>query len=170
LTRRWGGWQEFVKALPIYLDGCLMWEDWFLAVFSPAFDANATKIYSRGCRRFSWHRKSFQRCSRASQKKAMWGAPRSISTDAQKGSNSAPSERLQPGERGFRELTAFYPLAEWLRGGLKKRKSWPQSKPLWPSVISVVKHEQVNPVLALRAGSVSVRRAGIAETVRKHSG
>ena len=53
------------------------------------------------------------------RKKAMWGAPRSISTDARKGSNSAPFERLQPGERGFRESTAFYSLAEWLRGGVK---------------------------------------------------
>jgi len=50
------------------------------------------------------------------RKKTLWGTPRSISTGARKVSNSAPSERLQPGERGFRESTAFYLMMGWLRG------------------------------------------------------
>jgi hypothetical protein len=53
-------------------------------------------------------------------KKALWGAPRSISAGALKGSGSTLFERLQPGERGFRESTAFYPTPEWLRGRSKK--------------------------------------------------
>jgi hypothetical protein len=73
----------------------------------------------RRCRMFSRHRDDFQRCSRASEnsirKKALWGTPRSISTGALKGSSSAPSERLQPDEQGFRESTAFYSTARWLR-------------------------------------------------------
>jgi hypothetical protein len=35
------------------------------------------------------------------------GIPPLISTGARKVSNSAPFEHLQPGERGFRESTAF---------------------------------------------------------------
>jgi len=49
------------------------------------------------------------------KEKAMWGAPRSISTEGRKGSSSTPSERLQSGERGFRESTAFYSLSGRLR-------------------------------------------------------
>jgi hypothetical protein len=43
------------------------------------------------------------------------GRPRSISTGARKGSGSTSLERLQPGEQGFREPTAFYSLAGRLR-------------------------------------------------------
>jgi hypothetical protein len=50
------------------------------------------------------------------QKKTLWGSPRLISTGARKVSNSAPFERLQPGERGFRESTAFYLMPRRLRG------------------------------------------------------
>jgi hypothetical protein len=56
------------------------------------------------------------------RKKAIRGATRSISTDARKGSNSTPLVRLQPGERGFRESTAFYSLQGWLRDAGKKIK------------------------------------------------
>jgi hypothetical protein len=41
------GWQEFVEAMPTYLRGCMKWEDWFLAIWSPAFATNTTQIFSR---------------------------------------------------------------------------------------------------------------------------
>ena len=38
------GWQEFVEAMPTYLRGCMKWEDWFLAIVSPAFAIVAVRL------------------------------------------------------------------------------------------------------------------------------
>jgi hypothetical protein len=54
------------------------------------------------------------------RKKAMWGAPRLISTGAQKGSHSTPSGRPRPDEQGFRESTTFYTTVGRLRACRKK--------------------------------------------------
>jgi hypothetical protein len=41
------GWTEFTAALPTYLPGCRLWEEWFWKVVSPAFAPNPTEIFRR---------------------------------------------------------------------------------------------------------------------------
>jgi len=41
------GWDDLTKHLPEYLPGCKKWEEWFMEVFSPAFELNASDIYVR---------------------------------------------------------------------------------------------------------------------------
>jgi hypothetical protein len=41
------GWDELTKLLPEYLPGCKKWEEWFMNVFSPAFETNLATIYLR---------------------------------------------------------------------------------------------------------------------------
>ena len=106
---------------------------------SPSWEEFRAAFADAGC--FHGIEAVFSDVRPASGKKAMWGAPRSISTDAQRESNSAPFGRPRPDERGFRESTAFYSSAERLRAAVKKveprgaqgtrgqqngRKGWPR--------------------------------------------
>jgi hypothetical protein len=48
LNEEMQGWQLFIETLPLYLEGCPAWTEWWQQVTSPPFATNATVLFQRG--------------------------------------------------------------------------------------------------------------------------